>query len=516
MRINAQKIRSGLNHLKQMMSHSGLPASPNINRNSFGASMENPLGSGPIPANSSGGSQNRHARHGNGGLRSPYQVSPAPNVVPPPVPVPNVGQRSHYQVSPAIPRSPYQASPVPQVPAQTNFYGRSPGNQSNHDRLEPLVQVLQSNGIHALQGHGPVTNFYFTGNDSNSNGNVSKLYSKDGKQEIVNKAPPPTLLTGLQQAQTEFYQNQTDLEVNQTLDHHLEETMEGNSNGNAEKVMGPLAIQKDLKLYEDFLKLHEYHSGLPDSLPGLKSLANGDYEMEKVSPWHKSAHLMELLIMYYKKHHQTKKLPISFSQFITGLSVADLEKIWEAPNDGYAKEYLRRFIQGVRYLTPEKAEKYNVYIKGSTLFWAKWGDSQPLDTTTEDFYKRKHEETPYLVQDVIAIWVLSKEDKLYTHPAKVHRFHHSSFTSGDLIRCAGDWEVQNGKLNWISARSGHYMPGFDFFRSAVSIMANKFGINANSFDIRIFEPGSQKKEVFIKARELLYNFEKIRDNYILA
>lgn len=471
MRIDAQKIRNGLIHFKQMMTHSGLSAHPNVNRNSFGTSMENPLGHGPMPPNSSGGGQNRNAQVGNGGLLSPYQLSPVPNVVP---------------------RSPYQASPVPQVPAQTNFYGRSPGNQSNHANLAPLIQDHGSASI--------------------------SFYANEGKAEIVNNAPPLTMLTGLKQTQTDFYCNQTDFQINQQLDKEAEEATQGNSNGKAEMLNGPLAIQKDLQLYEDFLRLEEYQTRMPKSSPGLKNLANGDYLLERDSPWHKSAHLLELLIMYYKQKKETLYPPITFSRFITSVTVKDLQDIWKVPNDSQAQEFLRRFIQGVRYLTPEKAAKYNVYTYGNkgALHWAKWGNSNPLDTTSSEFFKRKHEgET--LTPDRIAIWVISKEEKLYTHPGKIHRFHHSSFTSGDQISCAGDWEVKNGKIVWISARSGHYMPGFEYLLNAVKILANKFGISANSYDIKVFEPKSKgTKEVFFKASRLLYDFKSISEKYALS
>ncbi len=180
--------------------------------------------------------------------------------------------------------------------------------------------------------------------------------------------------------------------------------------------------------------------------------------------------------------------------------------VWNTQDATATNEVIRRFKQGVRYLGEEKREKYRVRSSVSgTLFWEKWGDSRPLDTVQADFYKRKHSHLEF-TSDQMAIWVLSSEDKLYTHSAKVHRFHHSSFLNGNAVKCAGDWEVKDGKLIWISPASGHYKPSFENLREAVQVLANKYGIPANSYNVKVFkwETGTKKVPVLLSAAKILF------------
>ncbi len=280
---------------------------------------------------------------------------------------------------------------------------------------------------------------------------------------------------------------------------------------------GPLAVEADLKLYEDFLRIEAIRTPIPEDQGSLRNLAGGDYALERDTDWHKSALLMRQLIDYYRINYFEKDIPLTFSEFVTTVSVQDLQAIWKIQGDQQAREFIHRFKQGVRYLSAEKREKYNVLSKNGNLYWAKWGDSVPLDTTVPDFYKRKHEPLHTFGNDTLAIWVLSREHKLYTHSAKVHRFHHSSFTSGDLVYCAGDWEVKNGKLQWISAASGHYRPTFENFRYAVETFGKIFGLNANEYKVKVYEDATKKNaEKLILARDFLFNFNYVKNQYKLS
>ena len=70
------------------------------------------------------------------------------------------------------------------------------------------------------------------------------------------------------------------------------------------------------------------------------------------------------------------------------------------------------------------------------------------------------------------IWVMGS-GYFYSHMAKTGRFHHSSFFQGESIGAAGEWDVEVGKLKWISGRSGHYRPGFDFLADAVKALPSQ-------------------------------------------
>jgi hypothetical protein len=57
------------------------------------------------------------------------------------------------------------------------------------------------------------------------------------------------------------------------------------------------------------------------------------------------------------------------------------------------------------------------------------------------------------------------------------RFHHSSFTSGSLIRCAGMIAGVMGQVTYIDGNSGHYMPPPENLRKLVKHL-NKHGVFA--------------------------------------
>lgn len=51
-------------------------------------------------------------------------------------------------------------------------------------------------------------------------------------------------------------------------------------------------------------------------------------------------------------------------------------------------------------------------------------------------------------------------------------FHHSSFTSGGAVRCAGMIKMDGGRVTYISNNSGHYKPDKGLLRNMVSYLQN--------------------------------------------
>lgn len=69
----------------------------------------------------------------------------------------------------------------------------------------------------------------------------------------------------------------------------------------------------------------------------------------------------------------------------------------------------------------------------------------------------------------MAIWVQSPSGRFYSSTQSQRgKFHHSSFLAGRMIRAAGDWMVSDGKLRFISAKSGHYMPPLEALQGAIT------------------------------------------------
>lgn len=54
------------------------------------------------------------------------------------------------------------------------------------------------------------------------------------------------------------------------------------------------------------------------------------------------------------------------------------------------------------------------------------------------------------------VWLA--DGALLSHKHRSGEFHHSSFTGGKKVRCAGTWKVVDGKITMMDNNSGHYQP----------------------------------------------------------
>ncbi len=57
-----------------------------------------------------------------------------------------------------------------------------------------------------------------------------------------------------------------------------------------------------------------------------------------------------------------------------------------------------------------------------------------------------------------AIFVMSAEGNIHVASHVVGHYHHSSLLAGQPVACAGEIEVANGIVKWLSNKSGHYAP----------------------------------------------------------
>lgn len=57
-----------------------------------------------------------------------------------------------------------------------------------------------------------------------------------------------------------------------------------------------------------------------------------------------------------------------------------------------------------------------------------------------------------------AIYVMSQEGNLYVSSHSIGYRHHSSLLAGRNVAGAGEMQVRNGRLLWLSNKSGHYQP----------------------------------------------------------
>lgn len=66
------------------------------------------------------------------------------------------------------------------------------------------------------------------------------------------------------------------------------------------------------------------------------------------------------------------------------------------------------------------------------------------------------------------VWL--KDGTLVSHVHRSGQFHHSSFSGGKKVRCAGTWVVKNGKVKNMDNNSGHYQPTDGHFLTLLQLI----------------------------------------------
>jgi hypothetical protein len=118
-----------------------------------------------------------------------------------------------------------------------------------------------------------------------------------------------------------------------------------------------------------------------------------------------------------------------------------------------------------------------------------------------------------------AAYVWTRCGTLLAGDHQENKLHHSSFVSGDSVRCAGMIKVEQGKVSYVSNNSGHYKPSNDNLRQFCTWLRDR-NVCTPDVMIREMRPGDasavvtpggaavaryearQRREVGIKAIEL--------------
>ena len=77
-------------------------------------------------------------------------------------------------------------------------------------------------------------------------------------------------------------------------------------------------------------------------------------------------------------------------------------------------------------------------------------------------------------------YVWTKDSMLLCAPHVGGTFHHSSFTSGKKVRCAGMITFKDGKVTRVDSNSGHYMPGTNNLKNFVRFIQDEGGFVAEA------------------------------------
>lgn len=114
-------------------------------------------------------------------------------------------------------------------------------------------------------------------------------------------------------------------------------------------------------------------------------------------------------------------------------------------------------------------------------------------------YKDSRGITPFNTKDMVthfsgpgkAIFVMSGEGNFHIKSHVLGHYHHSSLLGGQPVACAGEIEVKDGYVTWLSNKSGHYVPNA-LHLVQVLHQLQKNNVNMN-FPIVFFTPANQRK-----------------------
>jgi hypothetical protein len=188
----------------------------------------------------------------------------------------------------------------------------------------------------------------------------------------------------------------------------------------------------------------------------LKGLSSEQYALEAMDPKHRVGELLNIFMDEYNRLRPGQR----FFDWVDAMTPIEqlklIARVMEfRGHHGVVKpEWIAAFNRGVKYIDAGQRGSYRITIQCGTLYQ----NGQPFDTGRMS--------TEFSGQGY-AIFVEGKDGDFYSASHKWGRLHHSSFLSGEAVRCAGEWQVSAGKLLWLSGKSGHYKPTMQQFATGL-------------------------------------------------
>lgn len=146
------------------------------------------------------------------------------------------------------------------------------------------------------------------------------------------------------------------------------------------------------------------------------------------------------------------------------------------PDANLKPSLVKAFIRGVKYLDSVGRRRYELSFDGHGKILQ---NGSPFST---------QELSTVFSGRGFAIWVLSKKNRFYAASHVKGVFHHSSFMSGEHVKCGGEMVVRDGRLLLLTGKSGHYKPAIENLVYAVRIMRDG-GVPLTSFKVGVWQLG---------------------------
>ncbi len=160
----------------------------------------------------------------------------------------------------------------------------------------------------------------------------------------------------------------------------------------------------------------------------------------------------------------------------------DLEKKLDTtPLKGFQGENLpgNPFWGGkaVKYLNEEERADLQLFVKDGKLYDA-----------SGDLFDTSAASSLHPGGQGRAIFVMDENGNLYASNEQIWgTFHHSSFLAGEPVAGAGEIQVSNGELQFLTDHSGHYRPSRAYTQQVLNTLASQ-GIDISNVGIDYWAP----------------------------
>jgi hypothetical protein len=142
----------------------------------------------------------------------------------------------------------------------------------------------------------------------------------------------------------------------------------------------------------------------------------------------------------------------------------------------WAAQFAARQVKWDRGTAQDRSK---VLVSGGTFTWAR--NHSPVDTTGPTW-------VTHFSGPGYAIFVMSSEADLHVASHKVGKYHHSSLLAGVSVASAGEMKLENGRLKFLSNKSGHYQPTAAHLHQILYWLVKKGGLTLTGFDLKAFLP----------------------------
>ena len=172
-------------------------------------------------------------------------------------------------------------------------------------------------------------------------------------------------------------------------------------------------------------------------------------------------------------------------------------------------DWLKQTNQGenlpsVAYLDPSQRWRYTVTFDGGVLKY-------PVDNGDIVTFGTPRFKTAFTGIG-FAIWVADSKGTFYAGNHQVNEFHHSSFMAGGAVFGAGEWAVANGKIIFMTHKTGHYRTPTYRFLDIVRILSRVTDVRETVFELL----NTQGRFRYCRGKHILQAAGSVADNKLIS